>query len=631
MPSTDKSFANRKQQMLNNIGAIARVAKERSKPKIFESLLQHAEHLQRGELNVVVCGECRRGKSSLLNAFLETDGICPVDAPVTTNAITQIRHGESERIRVRTETPGKGKQTTEISRPEILHFVTEEENSSNGRKVELVEVQLPSSSLKDGLVLYDTPGVGSLNVAHTATTYGILPFADAVLFVGAANEPLTTPELRFLKDIAKHKPRLLHILTKRDAVRNSSEILEANLEKIAATLEAPREAVKGVSVSSKYKLEYIRDKDPETLELSGFQRLDEEIWDLLEKGGDLLLGRAQSQALIALSQLLPPIEAEYASLAATSKADLEALDARLKAQEERGRALMSGSQEWASDLARQGRNLSSQMRVRLGEVFDVIQDSVDGLLEEVEYQMDPPKLADRLVVECSNGFAFVVKEADERLGRVVQDLRKETSLNPSGGGVEASTDFAVRLLPPLPPAVTKMERASHFGSTVARNSGAFAALGSILGGVVGSVVPVVGTMAGLHAGALVGMAIGSMFGVKKGIDEVQVRDVETTKRALAIEVRKQLAQSRTKAASSLEIFLTDSLAAIDISLRGEIKGALDACSEARAALAATRSENAAETGKALREKETLIKNLYSWGKAISDLVPPQPSVAPEAG
>ena len=98
MSFDNQDYRNRRQQMLNLLRAVEDLARRRQKPQIVEQLRQQAEYLQAGQLNIVVCGECRRGKSSLLNAFLEDDGLCPVDAPVTTNTISRIAYGDAERV-----------------------------------------------------------------------------------------------------------------------------------------------------------------------------------------------------------------------------------------------------------------------------------------------------------------------------------------------------------------------------------------------------------------------------------------------------------------------------------------------------------------------------------------------------
>lgn len=623
MDLTSQDFRNRRQQMLNLLKAIEDLARKRDKTQIGDQLAKQAEHLRAGELNVVVCGECRRGKSSLLNAFLEDDGLCPVDAPVTTNAISRIGYGAVERIAVKVKLPDGTSQTHEITRAELRRYVTEEGNGRNARLVELVDIRLPNPKLKEGLVLYDTPGVGSLNIAHAATTYGIIPFADAVIFVGAATEPLATPELRFLKDIAKHKPLLLHVITKQDYVDNAAEILRSNLEKVSATLEQPLSRLRGVSVSSKYKIECITSPDPEILSLSGFQQLESALWELLQSGGDFMLGRAQTNAFLAISQLLPPLEAEHAALAETSKAKLDELDAKLKEQQDRGKELAKGAQEWVTELHRRGKHLCSQTNDRWDDVLIEVKSQANELLTNEEYLNDPDALGTRLSVECSNHFACIVKDADGELGEIVADLRELTSLNPSADTFAPTTDLRMRIRPPLPHRASRMEKVSVVGTNVARNSTAFGAVGGILGAIAGTILPIpgVGTVLGAQVGAGFGALLGSLFGVKSGVVQVVRNETVSARSAIQSELDRNFAQAHRKARAGLDQFLTDALTSIEKSLRSEIHTALEACTEAREALATERNHDHADTGKRLRERAAVLQQIRSWIAALREIVP----------
>ena len=54
--------------------------------------------------------------------------------------------------------------------------------------------------MKNGLVVIDTPGVGSLDPRHLFLTLQALPKADAFFYVTDTGEPLTTTELGFIKE-----------------------------------------------------------------------------------------------------------------------------------------------------------------------------------------------------------------------------------------------------------------------------------------------------------------------------------------------------------------------------------------------------------------------------------------------
>ena len=64
------------------------------------SIQGQIDAFQKKKLMVVVAGEARRGKSSLLNALLnEAQPLFPVDINVCTNVVTIVQYGEQEKSR----------------------------------------------------------------------------------------------------------------------------------------------------------------------------------------------------------------------------------------------------------------------------------------------------------------------------------------------------------------------------------------------------------------------------------------------------------------------------------------------------------------------------------------------------
>src|SRR5262249_16349917 len=151
-----------------------------------------------GKLLVVVVGEFKQGKSSLINALLNEPDLFPVDFDITTNLVSTFSYGNTERITVLL---GEGAQTTSqpISRTEIPNYVSEQGNAGNVRNAQLLSMESPNPQLRDGLTLVDTPGVGGIYAQHIAITYAFIPNADAVLFVSDVEEAVSQPELDFLQ------------------------------------------------------------------------------------------------------------------------------------------------------------------------------------------------------------------------------------------------------------------------------------------------------------------------------------------------------------------------------------------------------------------------------------------------
>jgi len=82
--------------------------------------------------------------------------------------------------------------------------------------VDHVEVGLSAPLLEGGLVLVDTPGIGSLDAAATERAYAFLPRVDAALLVLSPDPPLGEAEGVYLQALLDHTGHLLFVLNKVD-------------------------------------------------------------------------------------------------------------------------------------------------------------------------------------------------------------------------------------------------------------------------------------------------------------------------------------------------------------------------------------------------------------------------------
>jgi predicted GTPase len=620
------SFSNSKQVTLKVLEQIAKLAAARGSSDVTEQLRQEMEHLRSGELNVAVCGESKKGKSSLLNAFLEEPDLCPVDAPVATNAITMIRYGEKEKIVVHFTSEAGQTVTEEIPRALIRDFVTEQNNAGNTRKVHLLQIWLPNPKLKDGLVLIDTPGVGSLNAEHTAVTYGIIPYVDAVLFASGANDLILEPELEFCKRIARFTPHFLHVLTKRETMGNWRDVLKENLEKVTAVLGRP---VKGVAVSSNMKLAYLQSGDEEDLELSGFAELERATWDLLAQRSEILLGRAQTRALPAIAAARLPAQTEQQALTATSAGELKALDDRLQEKIQRGDELSGETSFWVNELNRRMALLRNDCGNWLAEEFAEIQRFSANYVKVESYLKDPRKLGEMLTVDANNGFAAVVEKLQIELGNIVLDLRQLTSLQGVAGGKATVRGVAaLQVNAPERPRDSFLTKTSGYGRSCTIHSMGLGTTGAVFGGILGGII---GTIAAPGAGTIVGMQIGAsiaggisglvgaIFGIKKGIADQADRDIAGLRQNIAAICRDQLTAAQRNVSHELNLVLTNAQSEIHESLLREIQRDQKACKESAASLAKARLERQADFSGRLRELNNTLKMLDNLERSLLEL------------
>ncbi|MFN2541622.1 MAG: dynamin family protein [Chthoniobacterales bacterium] len=211
--------------------AIASVAApSASQAEILERLNSLRERLFTQRFQLAVLGQFKRGKSTVLNALLG-QAVLPTGVVPVTAIATFLEPGAAPTIRV---TYGSGKtESFDLANAETLcerlaAFVTEEANPRNILNVGRVEVFLPAELLERGVVLIDTPGVGSTLAHNTAAADAILPESDAALFVVSADPPITEIEIEYLARIRQTVARLIIVLNKID-------ILEAEEQEKAAT------------------------------------------------------------------------------------------------------------------------------------------------------------------------------------------------------------------------------------------------------------------------------------------------------------------------------------------------------------------------------------------------------------
>lgn len=169
------------------------------------------ERLLGDRFNLVVLGEFKRGKSTLVNALLERR-VLPTGVLPLTSVVTIIAAGARERLLVSFE---DGREQ-EASLRDLYGYVTESGNPENHLGVRIVRVELAHELLEAGLDLVDTPGVGSIHEHNTSAAREFLAQVDAAVFVLDAGQPFTAAERELVREVAQRAPRVLLVLNKVD-------------------------------------------------------------------------------------------------------------------------------------------------------------------------------------------------------------------------------------------------------------------------------------------------------------------------------------------------------------------------------------------------------------------------------
>jgi GTP-binding protein EngB required for normal cell division len=203
--------------LVSALGELAALGTEQDR----EQLAALTDRLDAARLRVLVAGEAKRGKSTLVNALLGREvlpsGVTPLTAVATT-----VRYGDDERAEVRFLDGHDEKHPLAL----LPDLVTERGNPGNRRRIAGVTVYVAAPLLAGGVELVDTPGTGSVFESGTQAAHEALRSMDAAVFVLTADPPVSASERDLLRQVAGLSVATLAVLNKADHL-NEPELAEA--------------------------------------------------------------------------------------------------------------------------------------------------------------------------------------------------------------------------------------------------------------------------------------------------------------------------------------------------------------------------------------------------------------------
>ena len=170
------------------------------------------EKLEDENITVSVIGQFKRGKSTLINAFLG-EKLLPTGIVPITSAVTEIRSGERG---------AAVKFTNGVIKPtafeDLDKYVNEQNNPDNRLGVASVQLTVPSDFLAGGVTLVDTPGVGSVHRNNTVAAYDFVKESDAVVFMLSVDSPINEIEIDFLRSTREYAGKFFFAVNKIDTI-----------------------------------------------------------------------------------------------------------------------------------------------------------------------------------------------------------------------------------------------------------------------------------------------------------------------------------------------------------------------------------------------------------------------------
>jgi GTP-binding protein EngB required for normal cell division len=292
-------------------------------------------------VHIVVVGEFKQGKSSLVNALVGTK-VCPVNDDVATALPTYVRYGKEPSADVLLDEVPPRREPVALDR--VRDFVLESDAGGAVDGVTGVEIRLPRQLLSNGVVLVDTPGVGGLGSMHAAASLTAASMADALLFVTDAAQELTRSEVEFLRQAREVCATAVCVLTKTDFYPYWRKIRDLNAGHLRAVGEVPV-----VPVSSDLRLRAVAGNDKELNAESGFPDLVKFVAQRVSGGAAVRVAVQAGEAVVGIcAQLQSQFDAERAALADPGAA--ATVMGELTEVKQRVEALKAAAAKWQQTL-----------------------------------------------------------------------------------------------------------------------------------------------------------------------------------------------------------------------------------------------------------------------------------------
>jgi GTPase SAR1 family protein len=406
------------QQALAVVDLAIKTARAYRREDLVSRLLNSKERVRDPSIRVLVVGEFKQGKSSLVNALLNAD-IAPVDDDVATSVPTLVRFAEQPTATAYREQEDGDPTPEDVAVDALPQYVSEAGNPSNERRLRSVEVGVPRKLLSGGLVLVDTPGVGGLGSVHSAITAAALPMADAVIFVSDASAEYSAPELDFLRMARDATPNIVCVLTKIDFYPEWRKIDALNRQHlIDAGLSAPL-----IPASAPLRRQAVDADDPDLNTESGYPRLIAYIQhEVIGNAERLEVRSAASDVLSVASQLEGQFASEREALKDPKRA--QALIARLEEAKESANRLRSQAAKWQQTLGDGVADISADidydLRSRMRQVLQEGEAGIDVIDPGEKWSDFEAWLYRRVSGEAVENYTMLQKRAEE-LARAVAE------------------------------------------------------------------------------------------------------------------------------------------------------------------------------------------------------------------
>ena len=240
----DKGINRYSEELYKAVDSLFAITKKVNHQELESTVKDIRDRIQDPYMFVIV-GEVKAGKSSFINALLETDKeICKVAPSPMTDTIQQIVYGEKESI------------------IEINPY--------------LKRITYPVEILKE-IAIVDTPGTNTIVDHHQEITEKFVPASDLIVFVFEAKNPYRQSSWEFFDYIKDEwRKKIIFILQQKDLMPPDDLVINVNGVRDQALK-------KGITAPNVFAVSALQEQKGEK-EVSGFKDVRNYIYDNITGG-----------------------------------------------------------------------------------------------------------------------------------------------------------------------------------------------------------------------------------------------------------------------------------------------------------------------------------------------------------
>lgn len=434
-------------------------------PSLTDNFKHAKECIEHPSYNIVVCGEMKKGKSSLLNAIIGQN-ILPVANQVATSQVFRISSSPTVSFELvfsdGSRKPITKNQLAEYGTQVETNLYGSHEEDFNGRLLDYIQVNTPIEFLPDGVSLIDTPGLGAVYKSHESITQNYVRKAAAVLFVFDPERPLVDLEKEFIKKVLEVTPHIMFVMTKIDMYKASEwsiqlERTKESLSKLFAQYKKPAPEV--YPMSSVLLAEAAKEEDvdfrEENVRTSMFPVVKDELMYIICKAVGLTY---TSRALYESQAQIIKVRKVATELLQTASDEGKQLDKNLANDKRQILQRLEG--EWGENSAKNHQvadeisaicsnfviNKVQQLFRPTGTVRVYYQNRIDGLenMDEVEQLCE--ELPRSLTNDIASQWKSIMEDAQDRVSDLLNNRQSSIDQMLYGGNLNTNTQIDIKEL-----------------------------------------------------------------------------------------------------------------------------------------------------------------------------------------